>query len=213
MQGKTIAMIGYGNVGSALGRRLEGAGYRVVYGLRDSADEDAARSKVGPRAILAPLTRAVSEAEVVVIAVPGSVAVEAVSGLGRLAGKIVVDCTNPARWDGGPIWAPPDQGSNAAAIAALDTGAAVVKAFNAFGAEFHAEPHIRERGVDVPIAGDAADAKSTVADIARSAGFEPYDAGPLRNAALLENLAILWIHLATAGGRGRNFAFRLETRD
>ena len=43
------------------------------------------------------------------------------------------------------------------------------------------------------------------------AGFSPIDAGPLRNAAVLENVAILWIHLAMVGGRGRDFV--LATRE
>ena len=48
-----------------------------------------------------------------------------------------------------------------------------------------------------------------VMDIAAHAGFAPVDAGPLRNAAVLENLAMLWIHLATVGGQGRAFTFKM----
>lgn len=48
--------------------------------------------------------------------------------------------------------------------------------------------------------------------VAEAAGFRPHDAGPLRNATLLENLAVLWIHLASQGGKGRQFSFRLEGR-
>jgi hypothetical protein len=51
-----------------------------------------------------------------------------------------------------------------------------------------------------------------VAAIARAAGFEPIDAGPLRNAAVLENLAMLWIHLAMVGGHGRQVGFKLLGR-
>jgi predicted dinucleotide-binding enzyme len=43
-------------------------------------------------------------------------------------------------------------------------------------------------------------------------GFDPVDVGPLRNAAHLESLAILWIHLATVGKRGRDFAFKALDR-
>jgi predicted dinucleotide-binding enzyme len=43
-------------------------------------------------------------------------------------------------------------------------------------------------------------------------GFDPVDVGPLRNAAHLESLAILWIHLATVGKRGRDFAFKALAR-
>ena len=49
--------------------------------------------------------------------------------------------------------------------------------------------------------------------IATKAGFTPIDVGPLRNAALLESLAVLWIHLAMKGGQGRHVAFKLLERD
>jgi len=143
--------------------------------------------------------------------VPGGVAVEAATALGDLTGKVLVDCTNPIRWDQGPVWAPPAEGSNAAALAKALPGVAVVKAFSTFGAEFHADPSLSEGPVDVQLAGDA-EGRSRVADLARHAGFCPIDAGPLRNAAVLENLAVLWIHLATVGGHGREVAFKLLSR-
>ncbi len=48
--------------------------------------------------------------------------------------------------------------------------------------------------------------------LASAMGFRTFDAGPLRNAALLENLAVLWIQLATQGGLGRDHSFRVELR-
>ena len=55
-------------------------------------------------------------------------------------------------------------------------------------------------------------ARKAVGDLARRAGFEPVDAGPLRNARLLESMAVLWIHLATKGGLGRRWTFTLGPR-
>lgn len=66
--------------------------------------------------------------------------------------------------------------------------------------------------VDVPLASDDAEAKALVSSIATKVGFTPIDAGPLRNAALLESLAVLWIHLAMKGGQGRHVAFKLLKR-
>jgi predicted dinucleotide-binding enzyme len=51
-----------------------------------------------------------------------------------------------------------------------------------------------------------------VAELARGAGFRPLDAGPLRNAALLEAMAVLWIQLALVGGHGREVAWKLLDR-
>ena len=81
-----------------------------------------------------------------------------------------------------------------------------------FGAEFHADPSVGGDRATVFFAGDDAAAKKTLSVIAERAGFHPVDAGPLRNAAVLENVAILWIHLALAGGQGRDFAFVMKKR-
>ena len=67
--------------------------------------------------------------------------------------------------------------------------------------------------IDVHLAGDDSGAKAAVAEIAEQAGFTVVDCGPLRNAALLENLAVLWIHLAVTEGRGRFVGFKLLERD
>ena len=207
MANATIAMVGHGNVGSALGNTLSRAGHDVYYGLREGADEGAARDSLGPNAKLVPMSEAIEKAEIIFLAVPGPVATRAVEALGSLQGKILVDCTNPAGWDNGPVWNPPEAGSNAAAISALGSRARVVKGFNTFGAEFHRNPALGSGGIDVQLASDDAQAKQRVADVARTAGYNPIDCGPLRNASVLENLAILWIHLAVAGDRGRNFGF------
>jgi 8-hydroxy-5-deazaflavin:NADPH oxidoreductase len=138
--------------------------------------------------------------------------VDAIAGA-EAAGALIVDCTNPVRWDGGPVWDPPSEGSVAQALAAAFPEARVVKAFNTFGAEFHADPRIdADHAIDIFMAGDDEGAKATVAAVAEKAGFVPVDAGPLRNASVVENLAILWIHLALAGGQGRDVAFKLLRR-
>jgi NADPH-dependent F420 reductase len=203
-----IAIIGVGNVGSALGARLAESGFHVTFGARSL---DKAPQIAGTAAALP--AEAAARADVVFLAVPARVAVEAARSLGSLEGKILVDCNNPLRFEGAPIWAPPPEGSLAAALQAALPKARVVKAFNGFGAEFHRNPTIdAEHAADVLVAGDDAEAKAAVSSIAKQAGFSPIDAGPLRNAALLENVAILWIHLALVGGHGRDVAFKLLSR-
>lgn len=209
---ETIAIIGTGNVGGALAVRLARAGYAVRLGAREGKDLSPLVAEAGPNARQDTLAGAAAAASVVILAVPGNAVVEAATALGDLGGKVVVDATNPVAWSGGPVWAPPAEGSNAATLAAALPGAHVIKAFNTFGAEFHADPALPGGPVDVQIAGDDATARSTVGAIAQRAGFTPIDVGPLRNAALLESLAVLWIHLATVGGRGRNAAWKLVAR-
>ncbi|HJL18465.1 MAG TPA: NAD(P)-binding domain-containing protein [Sandaracinaceae bacterium LLY-WYZ-13_1] len=208
----TIAMIGAGNVGGNLGARLSKAGAPVRFGVREGADAREALARCADDAEALPVREAAAAADVIFVAVPGGVAIEAAKGLGDVSGKVVVDCTNPLRFDGGPVWTPPAEGSNAAAIAAALEGARVLKGFNTFGAELHADPALSAGPVDVQLAGDDAEAKAMVSELAERAGFRPIDAGTLRNAAVLENLAVLWIHLALVGGHGREVGFKLVGR-
>lgn len=91
-------------------------------------------------------------------------------------------------------------------------GARVVKAFNTLGAEHHADPKLTGKSADVFMASDNDDddAKKLAGEVATRAGFTPIDFGPLRNAAVLDNVAMRWIHLATVGGHPRNLAFAMQ---
>lgn len=199
-----IAVIGAGHVGGNLGTRFARSGLEVRFGVREAKPELLARAT---GATASAPAEAAAWGDVVILAVPGPVAVEVARSLSHeLAGKIVVDCNNPLVWRDGPVWNPPPEGSLASAIAAAAPGARVLKGFNTFGAEFHEDP----RGCDVFFAGDDVAAKSALSELATRAGFHPVDAGPLRNASVLENLAMLWIHLATVGGRGRAWTFKMQ---
>jgi len=209
-----IAVIGTGNVGGNLGARLSRSGLPVRFGAREGSDTKDLLATCGKDASAVDVAAAAEWGDVVFLAVPGNVALDVAKSLSKqLAGKVVVDCNNALTWSEGPVWAPPAEGSLTAAIAKAVPGARVVKAFNTFGAEFHADPeHAGAPGAQVLIAGDDAAAKQTLSEVATKAGFRPVDAGPLRNAAVLENVAILWIHLATVGGRGRNFVFAMQEK-
>jgi hypothetical protein len=213
MTASNVAIIGIGNVGAALGERLARSGFEVRFGVKPGADVEAVLSRCGGGASATSVAEAARWADVIFLALPpgalGDVAAEAAG----FEGKIVVDCANPVAWQGGPALAPVAEGSLTARLAALAPRARVLKGFNVFGAEFHRDPALAGgHAVDVPLAGDDAGAKQVVADIARRAGFSTLDAGPLRNAALLEAFAVLWIHLAVAGGQGREVAFKLLRR-
>jgi hypothetical protein len=87
-----------------------------------------------------------------------------------------------------------------------------VKGFNHFGVEIHADPQVAGGPADALFAGDDAGAKRTAMALAGRMGFHAIDAGPLRNAGALENLAVLWIQLAMSGNAGRHFAFQIAGR-
>ena len=94
----TIAVIGTGRVGSALGPQFARLGHPVIYGSRDPgrAEVEALVAKTGAGATAATPAEAVRQAAIVVIATPWSATEQTVRSL-ELAGKLVVDVTNPFR--------------------------------------------------------------------------------------------------------------------
>lgn len=211
---ETIALIGTGNVGAALGRRFAEHGHTVTYGSRNPADADVAElvRDTGHGAVALAPREAAARSRIVVLAVPWTAAEDAVRGLGDLSGKIVVDPTNPRvqAADGFADY-PPLPDSNAERIARLAPGAKVVKAFSTLGAETMYDPRLAEGPVTVPVVGDDRAAKEIVAALARELGLEAVDVGPLRHARIIEGLHYL---RANALGGRVNFHFpRDHARD
>ena len=204
---ETVALIGTGNVGAALGRRLAEQGHMVVYGSRNPSASDVAAlvRETGHGAVALPPAEAAARSRVVVLAVPWAAAEEVVRGLGNLSGKIVVDPTNPRvmATDGFADY-PSLPDSNAERIARLASGAHVVKAFSTLGAETMFDPSVAENPVTVPVVGDDRAAKEVVAGLARQIGLEAVDVGPLRHARIIEGLHYL---RANALGGRINFHF------
>jgi predicted dinucleotide-binding enzyme len=212
MSTQKITIVGTGNVGIALARNLVRHGIDVQLVARDITKTREQAASLGARASAAEAS-SLRDVGVLVLAVPAAAATAALDEAKDLApGTIVVDATNPLKWSEGPVHTPPPEGSITAQLAARFPRLRLVKAFNTFGAEFHDRPELGASAADLYIAGDDADAKQTVGELARTLGFDPVDVGPLRNAAHLESLAILWIHLATVGGQGRAVAFKLLRR-
>lgn len=211
-QNPRIAIVGAGNVGGNLGIRLAGSGYSLRFGVREGSDVKDVLAKCQGKAEASSVPEAAAWADVIFLAVPANAAVEAARAMGDLTGKVLVDCNNPLKWDDGPVHTPPPEGSITAALAKAFPKARVIKGFSTFGAEFHLDPKLGDSSIDVHLAGDDAEAKALVSSIATRAGFTPIDVGPLRNAGLVESLAILWIHLALRAGHGRQIGFKLFKR-
>jgi predicted dinucleotide-binding enzyme len=205
-----VAIIGTGNVGRALGRRLKEIGVPVRFGVREPGSEfpEEVRSIGGTFSV----ADACAPVQMIFLAVPAPAAVSAVGAAAPFHGKVLVDCTNPLLWQDGPVWNPPREGSVTAAIASAYPELRVVKAFNHFGSEIHAVPALEGGPADAYVAGDDEAARAEVRALAEKMGFRALDAGGLRNAAVLENLAVLWIHLAMKSGLERSFAFRAEAQ-
>jgi 8-hydroxy-5-deazaflavin:NADPH oxidoreductase len=202
-----IAIIGAGSVGATLGRAWIERGEDVIWGLRNPADPKHAAL---PKDRVKAPAEAVKGADVVVIATPWSAAEAAVKSLGSLAGKTVIDCMNPLGM--GPDGLQLVLGFNTSAgeqVASWAPGAFVFKTLNTTGAGNMAEAADYPVKPMMPVAGDDAGRKRTVMELVGKLGFESVDAGPLKNARLLEPFAMVWIDQAMKRGRGRDFAFAL----
>jgi predicted dinucleotide-binding enzyme len=203
-----IAIIGAGNVGGSLGQALSARGHEVRFGVRDPGKITALVQQCGGRATASDPAAAVAFGEVVIVTLPWQATLDAVAALPGLEGKVLIDTTNPIAWADGPVFDPAVPDSAAQRIAAL-TGARVVKLFSTHGAELNLAPRIGDVQLDTYLCGDDAEARRMAVRLAEDIGFRVVDAGPLRNAASLEHLAILWVHLAMKAGHGRQIGFKL----
>ena len=165
-----IGILGSGAVGPALARGLAKHGHDVVIGTRKDAVEDL--PVASPR-------EAVENADLVFLSVKGAAAVELVTGLrDQLAGKVVVDTTNPLDFSsGGPGLFVGHTDSLGEQVQRAVPEAHVVKAYNIVGNALMVDPDLPGGPPTMFIGGDADEAKSTVTDLLESTGWEVVDLG------------------------------------
>lgn len=204
-----ITILGAGNVGGTLGRRLADVGHTVVYGLRPERSElpEALRH---PLASGAPMATAVRDADVVILATPWSAAADALAAVGDFGGKPLLDATNPIGAGMALTHGHTDSGGEQ--VQRWAPSARVVKVFNTTGAENMSDPSFGDARALMLACGDDEAAVATAVQLAGDIGFEALPFGPLRNARLLEPFGRAWIELALVRGQGRGIAFGLLRR-
>lgn len=201
-----VTVIGTGSMGSAFVKQLTRAGHQVNVTARDAAKAaQVAAAHPGARAV--PVATAAEGADVIVLATGYADAASALQGAGSLAGKIIIDITNPLTTDYMGLII----GHNTSAaeeIAKAVPNAEVVKAFNTVFAQVLTEgaDFGNGRRVEVFVASDSERAKQTARALAESIGFAVVDAGPLKNARYLEPMAGLNIYLGYGAGLGTSIA-------
>jgi predicted dinucleotide-binding enzyme len=179
-----IAVIGRGNVGGGLADLWEKAGHEVSRLGREGGD--------------------VSEAESILVAVPGSMIAQALDNVRGIEGKTVIDATNLVGTD------PPEGFSSNAEFVKSRTNGPTAKSFNTnFAALYDRIDEARSTPSNL-WCGDE-EARQIVEQLNRDAGYEPVYAGPLENAALQENFLKLEFAI-NQGGLGR-FFYRMAPPD
>ena len=196
-----VAIIGTGNMGAGLAATLAVAGHEVSIGARDLVKAAALADKIGHGAVGGGIAAAAKLADVVILALPFGAAAEAIKLAEDLAGKIVVDISNPISADFKELVIGHTT-SAAEEIQKLAPQARVVKAFNTIFAQLLAPGSRQGKSLQVFVAGDDASAKAAVSELAKSAGFEAVEAGPLTNSRFLEPIGEMNIHFGYFLGKG-----------
>jgi|SRR5450432_2135382 len=210
---KKVAVIGSGVVGQVLADGFLKHGYEVTRATRDLSKLDAWQKGAGPKASVLGFAEAAKRADLIVLAVKGSVAEEVVALCGDgLLGKTVIDATNPI------AEAPPKNGviafftgPNESLLERLQQrapGAHFVKAFSCVGNAFMVNPNFGATRPTMFICGANAEAKAETRTILDVFGWEIEDLGAVEAARAIEPLCMLWC-IPGMIGNGWNHAFKL----
>ena len=209
-----IAFIGAGNVGAPLAARLAEAGHEVALAqTREASGSIAAALARSKRLTSRPLAEAVRAAEVVFLATPFGANESALRPIAELlAGKVLVDCTNPV--GPGLTHGLRSERSGSELVQSLVPEAKVVKAFSIYGFENFEDPSYP--GYDTRPAmlfcGDDDRAKELAAELIVDCGFEPFDVGGLVQALHLEHMTLLWVRMVRAQGHSPGFVWSVLQR-
>jgi len=191
----TISIIGAGNMATAIGTRAAAHGHTVEFMSRNPAQAEALADRIGNGATVGTYG-ANPAGDIVIVAVLHAGAVDVVTHYGdALAGKILVDITNPFNADATGLVTTAGDSMSQRIAAATPADAHVVRAFNTILGNVLAE----DKPVDAFFAGDSAEAKTRVAAFLESLDMRPLDAGMLEMAHALEWAGLLLVGVARNG--------------
>src|SRR5437762_3231781 len=168
-----IGVIGAGNVGGTLGRAWAKKGHDIFFGVRHPQDDKTRQlvQSIGSKAQAGTVAEAAAFGEVVLLATPWAAAEAAVRAAGDLAGKPLIDCTNPLKPDVSGL----EVGfstSGAEQVAGWARGAKVFKAFNTTGFNNMANPVINAIRTVMFVCGDDEAVKPTILQLAADGGLD-----------------------------------------
>lgn len=206
-----IGIIGAGNVGTGVGKRLAAHGHDILVAFAKSeAGLAEAATAIGAAARTGSVEEAARCADIVLLATPWPVTEMAIQQAnGALDGKIIWDCTNPLKPDfSGLSVGLTDSGGEQ--VARWAAGATVVKAIPPFAELLHQPGDLPEsQRPSVFVCGDDGIARLRIAELVAQIGADPIDAGPLAWARYAEPSGMLLVQLAYVKGMGAKIGARL----
>jgi len=208
-----IGVLGTGDVGRVLANGFLAQGHEVKMGSRDAASQTLAKwvEQGGPRASGGTFAEAAQFGEIVLLATLWSGTENALrlAGAENLAGKVVMDATNPLTFGpAGPTLALGHTDSGGEQVQRWLPKAKVVKVYNSVGNAHMVNPNFPGGPPDMFIAGNDGEAKKTVSEICKAFGWPTIDIGGIEGSRLLEPLCILWVGYG-ARTNTWNHAFKL----
>jgi predicted dinucleotide-binding enzyme len=202
----TISIIGSGGMAAAIAGLAAKAGHTVEVMSRDAAKARALAEQVGVGATTGTFGAA-PVGDIVILALPYAAVLDVVKQYGeKLAGKLLVDITNPVAADLTNFVTPDDSFGAQEIAKAAPADAAIVKAFNTLFSHVLAAGLFLGHRLDVFIAGDDAQAKARVAAFIESLGLRPMDTGLLPMARTLEHVCLLSLGLLGHSIKHTNFS-------
>jgi len=199
-----VAVLGTGPVGRTIAARVAELGHVVRLGTRDPATTRARDGWTDPPGVaLVPFAEATADADLVVHAGNGAVALDLLAGAGDLAGIVLLDVSNPLDFSAGfpPTLAVKDTDSLAEQIQRALPETRVVKALNTLTAELMVHPDRLPEPTTVFVSGDDADAKRLVTGLLTELGHrDVIDLGGIETARGTEMWLPLWLRLMGALG-------------
>ncbi|MDB5984546.1 MAG: oxidoreductase, partial [Pseudomonas sp.] len=201
-----ISIIGTGSMAAAIGGLAAKAGHTVEVTGRDAAKARVLAEQVGAGATTG-IFGAAPAGDIVILAVPYAAVLDVVKQYGEeLAGKVLVDITNPVAPDLTSFVTPEDSFGAQEIAKAAPADAEVVKAFNTQFSHVLAAGPVEDHPLDVFIAGDDAQAKARVSAFIESLGLRPMNTGPLLMARTLEHVCLLSLGLMTHSVKHTKFS-------
>ena len=199
-----IGIIGAGNIGTGLGKRL--GGHDIVVSFARTPDKVAAAAQtIGGAARAGTPDEAARHGEIVILATPWAVTLDAVRSVAdSLAGTVVWDTTNPLKTDMSGLEVGTTS-SGGELVAESAPAAIVVKAIPPFAEVLHSPGSIAEVCGGRPsvfVCGDDVAARAQVLTLVDSIGADGVDSGPLTMARYTEPAGMLLVQLAYVQGLG-----------